>query len=125
MRKLFTTYRVLALVVGLLLVALAAGMVLKYGHNVIDAAAWAKGGDLQSFGDSLTGVVALIHGWVYIVYVVVAFLLSRRAGWSLQFLLVMLLAGLIPLLIFWVEHRVTTRLRAEHPELQPPARVAG
>ncbi|MBA3782441.1 MAG: DUF3817 domain-containing protein [Nocardioides sp.] len=117
MRKLFTTYRVLALVVGLLLVALAAGMVLKYGL--------AEGGELQSFGDSLTGVVALIHGWVYILYVVVAFLLSRRAGWSLQFLLVMLLAGLIPLLIFWVEHRVTTRLRAEHPELQPPARVGG
>ena len=29
----------------------------------------------------------------------------------------MLVAGLIPLLIFWVEHRVTQRLRAEHPEL--------
>ncbi len=117
MRKLFTTYRVLALVVGLLLVALAAGMVLKYGL--------AEGGDLQSFGDGLTGVVALIHGWVFIVYVVVAFLLSRRAGWSIGFLVVMLLAGLVPLLIFWVEHRVVTRLRAEHPELSPPARVAG
>ncbi|WP_426247223.1 DUF3817 domain-containing protein [Nocardioides sp. LHG3406-4] len=117
MRKLFTTYRVLALVVGLLLVALAAGMVLKYGLS--------EGGSLQTFGDSLTSVVAVIHGWVYIVYVVVAFLLSRRARWSLGFLVVMLLAGLIPLLIFWVEHRVASRLRTEHPELRQPARATG
>ena len=29
----------------------------------------------------------------------------------------MLAAGLVPLLIFWVEHRVTLKLQAEHPEL--------
>lgn len=109
MRNLFTTYRVLAFVVGVLLLALSVGMVLKYLLT--------EGTDLQMLGDSLTAVVALMHGWIYIVYVVVAFLLSRRAEWSLQFLVVMLLAGLIPVLIFWVEHRVATRLRAEHPEL--------
>jgi hypothetical protein len=36
----------------------------------------------------------------------------------LQFLLLMLLAGLIPFLIFWVEHRVVARMRAEHVELR-------
>ena len=86
MRKLFTTYRVLAMIVGVLLLALAVGMVLKYLTT--------EGTDVQAFGDQLTGVVALIHGWVYIVYVVVAFLLSRRAGWSLEFLVVLLLAEL-------------------------------
>ena len=110
MRNLFTAYRVLAFVVGVLLAALAVGMVLKYLLT--------EGTELQVFGDELTAVVALIHGWVYIVYVVVAFLLSRRAGWSLQFLLLMLLAGLIPFLIFWVEHRVVSRMRAEHAELR-------
>lgn len=110
MRNLFLTYRVLALVVGVLLLALAVGMVLKYTLT--------EGTELQVFGESLTGVVALIHGWVYIVYVVVAFLLSRRADWSLGFLVVMLIAGLVPVLIFWVEHSVVTRLRAEHPELR-------
>jgi hypothetical protein len=29
----------------------------------------------------------------------------------------MLLAGLVPVLIFWVEHSVVTRLRVEHAEL--------
>jgi integral membrane protein len=108
-RNLFIAYRVLALVVGLLLVTLTVGMVLKYGLT--------EGTDLQTFGDSLTGVVALMHGWIYIVYVVVAFLLSRRAGWSLGFLALMLVAGLVPFLIFWVEHKVVADLRAEHPEL--------
>jgi integral membrane protein len=109
-RNLFTAYRVLALVVGVLLAALAVGMVLKYGLT--------EGTELQAFGADLTATVALLHGWIYIVYVVVAFLLSRRAGWSLQFLLLMLLAGLVPFLIFWVEHRVVSRLRAEHAELR-------
>jgi integral membrane protein len=108
-RNLFIAYRVLAIVVGLLLVTLTVGMVLKYGLT--------EGTDLQTFGDSLTGVVALMHGWIYIVYVVVAFLLSRRAGWSLGFLALMLVAGLVPFLIFWVEHKVVADLRAEHPEL--------
>ena len=32
-------------------------------------------------------------------------------------LLLLLLAGLVPILIFWVEHKVTQRVRSEHPEL--------
>lgn len=110
MRNLFTAYRILALVVGVLLVALTLGMLLKYGLT--------EGTDLQVLGDSVTGVVAILHGWIYIVYVVVAFLLSRRAGWSLGFLALMLVAGLVPFLIFWVEHKVVSDLRAEHPELR-------
>ena len=117
MRNLFTAYRVLAFIVGLLLLALALGMILKYGHLVLDSETWAEGNQLQSFGDQLTSVVALIHGWVYVVYVVVTFILSRRAGWSIGFLAVLLLAGLIPVMIFFVEHRVVQRLRADHPEL--------
>ena len=57
------------------------------------------------------------HGWIFMVYVVVAFLLARRARWSLGFTVLMLVAGLVPLLIFWVEHRVTQKVRAENPEL--------
>ena len=45
------------------------------------------------------------------------FFLSRRARWSLPFTLLVLVAGLIPLLIFWVEHRVMQKLTAENPEL--------
>ena len=109
MGTLVSWYRILALVVGVLLVALAVGMVLKYGLT--------EGTEAQLFGEELTSVVALIHGWIYIVYVVVAFVLSRRAGWSLGFLVVLLLAGLVPVMIFFVEHRVMQRLRAEHADV--------
>ncbi|WP_109507069.1 DUF3817 domain-containing protein [Nocardioides speluncae] len=108
MSKLVTSYRALALVVGVLLVAGSISSILKYLLT--------EGSDLQELGDQLTWIW-LVHGWIYMVYVVVAFFLSRRAGWSLQFLGVLLLAGLVPVMIFFVEHRVVARLKAEHPEL--------
>ena len=58
----------------------------------------------------------LVHGWIFMVYVVVAFLLARHCGWSVGFTILMLVAGLVPLLIFWVEHKVVARVRAEHPD---------
>lgn len=109
MYSLVSWYRLLALVVGVLLVALAVGMVLKYGLT--------DGTEAQLLGEQVTSVVALVHGWVYIVYVVVAFVLSRRAGWSLGFLLVVLVAGLVPVMIFFVEQRVMRRLRMEHADV--------
>ena len=109
--KLFNTYRVLALVVGVLLAfcALVAAP-LKYLAT--------EGSSLQQFGESAS-IMWLFHGWLFMVYVVVAFLLARRARWSMAFTLLMLIAGLIPLLIFWVEHRVVQKLKAENPDLAP------
>jgi integral membrane protein len=105
---LFKTYRVLAFVVGVLLLVGTFGSVLKYGFP--------DGSSLQQLGEDLTPVW-LAHGWVYMVYVVVAFVLTQRAGWPLPRFLLMMIAGLIPGLIFWVEHRVAVQLREEHPEL--------
>jgi integral membrane protein len=107
--RLFTAYRVLAIVVGILL-AFGAFVAIPLRYLTTD------GSDLQNLGETLS-LVWVLHGWVYIVYVVVAFLLARRARWTMQFTLLMLVAGLVPILIFWVEHRVVQRTRAEHPEL--------
>ena len=109
MPRLFLAYRVLAIVVGVLLAFCSlVALPLKYLA--------ADGGSLQTFGENAS-ILWVAHGWAFMAYVVVAFLLSRKANWSPVFTVVALAAGLIPLLIFWVEHRVTTRLRAEHPEL--------
>ncbi len=105
---LFRTYRVLALIVGVLLVVGTIGSILKY--------LLADGTVLQQLGEDLTPIW-LIHGWIYMVYVVVAFVLTQRAHWKLTQLLVMLVAGLIPVTIFFVERRVAERLRTENPEL--------
>ena len=110
MRNLFTAYRVLAMIVGVLLTVLVfVAMPLKYFPD--------QGTSLQVTGDHLTALVGVMHGWIYMVYLVVSFTLSRRLRWSWPFTGLVLLAGLIPILIFWVEHRVTQRVRVEHPEL--------
>ena len=109
MSRLFASYRVLALVVGVLLAFCSlVALPLKYLAS--------EGSDLQRFGEAAS-VMWVAHGWVFMIYVVVTFLLARRAGWSVPFTLLCLVAGLVPLIIFWVERRVVARMRAEHPEL--------
>ncbi len=105
MDRLFRSYRVLAYTVGVLL-AFGSFVALPLRYLTTE------GSDLQQLGETFS-LVWVVHGWIYIAYVVVAFLLARRERWSVMFTLVMLAAGLIPLLIFWVERRV------EHKVLEP------
>jgi integral membrane protein len=108
-RRLFTTYRVLAIVVGILL---AFGTFVAIPLRYLTT----EGSDVQELGETLS-LVWVLHGWMYMVYLVVAFLFARRSRWSSPSPLLMLVAGLVPILIFWVERRVVQRTRAEHPEL--------
>ncbi len=110
MRNLFTAYRVLAMIVGVLLTVLVfVAVPLKYLPE--------DGTSLQLTGDNLTTFVGVAHGWIYMAYLVVAFALSRRLRWTWPFTGLVLLAGVLPILIFWVEHRVHQKVRADHPEL--------
>jgi integral membrane protein len=106
--RLFQAYRVLALVVGVLLAFCTVVALMKY--------LLPDGSALQRFGADASFMWA-IHGWIFMIYVVVAFLLSRRAGWTPQFTILALVAGLVPLLIFYVERQVAQRVKAENPEL--------
>jgi integral membrane protein len=110
--KLFNAYRVLATVVGILLTILVfVAVPLKYLPD--------DGTSAQTFGQDLTSIVGVTHGWFYIAYLGVSLVIVRRSRWSVGFSLLVLLAGLIPILIFWVESRVVRRLRAENAELAP------
>jgi integral membrane protein len=111
--KLYPAQRVLAMVVGVLL-AFCSLIALPLKYLAPD------GSDLQTFGENAS-IMWAVHGWVFIVYVVVSFLLARRAGWTMQFTILILAAGLVPLLIFWTEHLVTEKLKAENPELVTPS----
>ena len=113
MTNLFPTYRVLALIVGVLLafcslVALPA----KYFAT--------EGSDLQQFGESAS-IMWVFHGWIFMVYFVVAFLLARRVRLECRLHDPDAGRGLIPLLIFWVERRVTARVRARPDGWQRPS----
>ncbi len=99
-------YRVMANIVGVLLVVLILiGMPLKY---LLD-----EGTDLQRAGEWITTYLGVAHGWLYMIFLFAAFILSRRARWSLPFTAVTLLCGTVPVLSFWAEHRATKQVRAQ------------
>ena len=124
-----TRYRFMATVVGVLLVVLIlVGVPLA---NFDGSGMWgifpgtpdlfAVGSAPHEVGEAITTYLGVAHGWLYMIFLVTAFLLSRRAGWDLPFTLVTLVCGTIPLLSFWAEHRATARVRAEHPSPTVPA----
>src|SRR5205085_8016742 len=99
--RLLLAYRVLATVVGVLLVVLCLiGLPLNEAHR-IDPAWFPVGTSAQQLGSDISRYLGVAHGWLYMSFVVVAFVLSRRARWELSFTLVTLVCGTIPLLSFW------------------------
>jgi integral membrane protein len=109
-------YRVMANIVGVLLIVLILiGVPLKY--------LTADGSDLQSTGEWITTYLGIAHGWLYMLFLVMAFVLSRKAKWDLAFTITTLLCGTVPVLSFWAEHRATARVRAEMAERADAAPV--
>ena len=105
--SIFQVYRALALLVGVLLAFCSfVALPLKYLAT--------EGSSLQSFGEDVS-ILWVAHGWVFMIYVVVAFLVSRRLQWTIGFTVLVLVAGLVPLLIFWVERVVARRVHEQDP----------
>jgi integral membrane protein len=101
-----TAYRVMATTVGVLLVVLIlVGVPLKYLLE--------DGTDLQEAGAWITTNLGVLHGWLYMIFLVTAFLLARRETWDVPFTIVTLVCGTVPILSFWAEHRATQRVRAD------------
>ncbi len=91
-------YRVMSFIVGTALILLVfVAMPLQYGAGV----------------KSVAQVVAPLHGFLYIVYLVAAADLARRAHWQLGRILVVVAAGFVPFVAFIVEHRINQQMQAE------------
>lgn len=106
-----TAYRVMANIVGVLLVVLIlVGVPLKY---LTDA-----GTGTHDVGEWITSYLGVAHGWLYMLFLVAAFFVSLRARWSMKFTVVTLLCGTIPLLSFWAERRATSAVLEAQPELK-------
>ncbi|WP_227998839.1 DUF3817 domain-containing protein [Nocardia australiensis] len=80
-------YRALAWFTGLWLLLLTAEIIAKYG-----------------FGVHTPGWIAVVHGWVYFVYLLVTADLAVKVRWPVLRTVGTLIAGTIPLLSFFVEH---------------------
>ena len=117
MRALLTAYKVLATVVGLSIITLIViGVPLEHVHNVFPSVL-PVGSGLQVVGRDIDMVLGTAHGFIYMAFLVVAFMLSLRAKWPISFTLVTLLCGTIPFLSFWAELRAIRRVESEHPDL--------
>ncbi|MGH3361049.1 MAG: DUF3817 domain-containing protein [Nocardioides sp.] len=121
MKAALTRYRVMATVVGVLLVVLVLiGVPLAnfdgtgmWGIFPSTPELWAAGSTAHEVGEAITTYLGVAHGWLYMIFLLTAFLLSRKAGWDLPFTAVTLVCGTIPLASFWAERRATARVRAE------------
>lgn len=110
MRGALIRYRVMAYVVGtLLIILMCIGMPLKY-----------FGGD-----DRVVAIAGVAHGWLYMVLLITAVDLGRRARWSWKRLLLIALAGTVPFLSFVAERSATKDVRATMAQQETSSPAAG
>ena len=96
MRNALIRYRVMAYVVGTLLIVLVCvGMPLKYFAG----------------NDGVVSVAGTLHGFLYMVLLITAVDLGRRARWSWTRLLLIGLAGTVPFMSFVAERSATKNVR--------------
>lgn len=147
-RSAITFYRVMSWVTGTFLLLLVAEMVLKYSPAHVELFAGGSGGPLSlqtvvpgegcewfslfvpggmgceivSLGDgiNLSLMILIVHGWIYVVYLLASFRLWSKLRWPFPRLIAMALGGVVPFLSFFVEipmHRIAladvARLEAE------------
>ena len=92
-----TRYRVMAWIVGILLIALVLVAVpLKYLAGI----------------EGPVTVLGTLHGWLYFVFFLTACDLALRASWTLRGTVLTLVAGTVPILSFVAERNATRKTRA-------------
>lgn len=105
-RAALVRYRIMAYVVGVLLVVLVlVGMPLKYLAGNGAVVTW-------------TGVP---HGWLYMLLIVTAYDVGRRVHWPWGRLLLIALAGTVPFLSFVAEHYARKDVQARLAEVERSA----
>ena len=96
-RKALLGYRVLAWTTGIWLIALCYEMVMKYVFDV-EGLNW----------------IAVVHGWVYFVYLLFTANLAVKVRWPIGKTIGVLLAGTIPLVGIIVEQIQTREIKQKH-----------
>lgn len=121
-------YKVLAYATGIMLLLLVVELVLRYGFQSVlvaggtDTAGAAHGLGLVSLeggvmaitgGVNLSTMVLIVHGWMYVVYLIADFRLWTLMRWPFGKLVLIALGGVVPFLSFIVEARVHKEVLAE------------
>lgn len=94
MRAAALRYRVMAYITGVLIIVVCfAGIPLQFAaHNTF-----------------IVNDIGTLHGFLYIVYVIVAYMLAQKLKMKTGPTVLLLLAGTIPVMTFFVERRMMRR----------------
>ncbi len=115
-RTALTLFRISAAVTGTFLLLLVVMMVFRYGMGV-DIELGGPDGFLALtpkdliVGTNLSGIILIVHGWLYVVYLAIDFALWRFGRWSFLRFVFIALGGIVPLLSFFLERIVPRYVR--------------
>lgn len=99
-----TFYRAMAYITGFWLLLLVLEMVLKYLV------------DVNGNHEPVLGTwVAIVHGMIYVVYVLAVFNLWSVMRWSFSRMIYLILAGVVPVLSFVLERKAASWYREDLP----------
>ncbi len=102
--KTAVAYRVLAWIVGINLIVVFAGFFGKLATE--------PGSFWHRHQDTFL-VIDQVHGFLFMVLLVIIAVLSRRHRWTPGFTIATMLLATVPLLSFWGERRATHRLQED------------
>ena len=120
-------YKVLAYLTGTMLLLLCAELIARYGFGQYLFAGGTNAVTRQPFGFgfadaepqgvlggvNLSVTVLIVHGWMYVVYLISNFRLWSLMRWPFLKLILLALGGVIPFLSFIVEKKFHAEVEAE------------
>jgi len=120
-------YKVLAYLTGSMLLLLCAELIARYGFGQYLYAGGTDAVTGQPFGlgfadaeppgviggVNLSVAVLIVHGWMYVVYLISNFRLWSLMRWPFAKLVVLALGGVVPFLSFFVEKKFHAEVEAE------------
>ena len=110
-------YVVMSFITGTFLLLLVAEMIMRYGFGLDLEIAGPFGFLHLTPHEQVTAIngstgVLIIHGWLYVVYLIASFRLWAFMRWSFLTLLILASGGIIPALSFVLEGIYAKRVRA-------------
>ena len=116
-------FKVSAIVTGVFLLLLVVMMVCRYGLGA-DIELGGPAGFLALTprelitGVNLSTIILIVHGWLYVAYLGLDFILWRLVRWSFTRFLFIALGGVVPGLSFYFERSVPRDVEAEVAQAQ-------
>jgi integral membrane protein len=139
-RSALKLYKIAATITGIMLLLLIIEMVLKYSPTHVELFAGGSGGilwlapvmpgtecdwyslfvpggmdcEITSAGDgvNISLLILISHGWFYVLYLFASFRLWSQMRWDFTRFLLLALGGVVPLLSFFMERRISREVEA-------------